>query len=117
MATNIDFVEYICEQIAGVGAVRNKKMFGEYMVYVNDKPILLVCDNTVFVKKLESVAEILADAEVGEPYKGAKEHYILDVDNRELCCQVVKILELITKFTKPRKKIVEKNAKNKEGEK
>ncbi|MGN0560765.1 MAG: hypothetical protein ACI4K8_06895 [Candidatus Fimenecus sp.] len=25
-------------------------MFGEYMVYVNDKPILMVCDNTVFVK-------------------------------------------------------------------
>jgi DNA helicase-2/ATP-dependent DNA helicase PcrA len=36
-----------------VGAVRYKKMFGEYMVYVNEKPILLVCDNTVFVKILD----------------------------------------------------------------
>jgi len=50
MATTVDFIEYVCGQIEGAGAVRYKKMFGEYMVYVNDKPILLVCDNTVYVK-------------------------------------------------------------------
>jgi len=46
MATTVDFIEYVCGQIDGVGAVRYKKMFGEYMAYVNDKPVLLVCDNT-----------------------------------------------------------------------
>ena len=40
MSTSLDFVEYICEQIAGVGQIRYRKMFGEYMVYVNNKPIL-----------------------------------------------------------------------------
>jgi len=52
MATTVDYIEFVCEQLAGVGAVRYHKMFGEYMVYVNDKPLLLVCDNTVFVKIL-----------------------------------------------------------------
>ncbi|HWQ72874.1 MAG TPA: hypothetical protein VN370_11205 [Desulfitobacteriaceae bacterium] len=37
-----DFIEYVCEQISGTDAVRYKKMFDEFMVYVNDKPILLV---------------------------------------------------------------------------
>ena len=38
MATSEDFINYICEQISGVGEIRYKKMFGEYLVYVNEKP-------------------------------------------------------------------------------
>ena len=29
----------------------------------------------------------MKDAETGCPYKGAKEHYILDIDNSEFYCQ------------------------------
>ena len=53
MATTQEYIEYVCEQIEEFENVRYRKMFGEYMIYVNEKPILLVCDNTVFVKKLE----------------------------------------------------------------
>lgn len=81
MATSEDFIEFVCEQIRGDYSVRFKKMFGEYMVYVNDKPIFLVCDNCVYVKKLPEVEEILAGSECGVPYNGAKEHYILDIEN------------------------------------
>ena len=104
MATSPDFIEYVCEQIRGAGAVRNRKMFGEYMVYVNDKPILLVCDDTVYVKMLDAVAEEMSDADTGHPYDGAKEHYILDIDNRELSLRVIEILEPITKVPTPKKK-------------
>ena len=51
MATTHEFINYVCEQLNGVGSVTYKKMFGEYMVYVNSKPILTVCDNTVYIKK------------------------------------------------------------------
>ena len=50
MATTKDYIEYACERLHGAGGLRYRKMFGEYMVYVNDKPVLLVCDNTVFIK-------------------------------------------------------------------
>lgn len=50
MATSQEYIEFVCEQLVGIENVRYKKMFGEYMVYVNDKPVLLVCDNTVYVK-------------------------------------------------------------------
>jgi hypothetical protein len=63
-------------------------MFGEYMVYVNDKPILLVCDNTVYVKKLDCLAEIMPGAETGFPYSGAKEHYLLDIEDPDLSGEV-----------------------------
>ena len=32
MATSAEYIEFVCGQIAGVGAVRYRKMFGEYMV-------------------------------------------------------------------------------------
>jgi TfoX/Sxy family transcriptional regulator of competence genes len=106
MATNQDFVEYVCEQIASSGAVRYRKMFGEYMVYVDDKPLLLICDNTVFVKMKPEVASLLDNGLTAFPYTGAKEHYILDIDNVELSLEVIRILLPITPLPKPRKKKV-----------
>ena len=104
MATTVDFIEYVCAQIEGVGVVRYKKMFGEYMVYVNDKPLLLVCENTVYVKILPFLDELMRDADKGCPYKGANEHYILDIDDKELACAVIVALEPVIPVPKPRKK-------------
>ena len=104
MATTLEFIEYAASQVKDCGAVRYRKMFGEYMIYVNDKPILLVCDNTVYVKKLQCVDDLLAEAENGFPYEGAKEHYILDVDDIELTRAVVTALEAVTPVPKPKKK-------------
>jgi TfoX/Sxy family transcriptional regulator of competence genes len=103
MATSQEYVEFICDQIRGTGIVRYRKMFGEYMVYVNDKPLLLVCDNQVFVKPLEAVQEALKDTEKSCPYKGAKEHYVLDIDDQEKSREVVRILERVTPLPKPKK--------------
>ena len=90
--------------INGVGNVRYKKMFGEYMVYVNDKPVLLVCDDTVFVKQLDIIADDMANASKGLPYEGTKEHYILDIDDADLAIKVVEKLEKVTPLPKSRKK-------------
>jgi len=104
MATSEDYIEFVCEQLAGAGAVHSRKMFGEYMVYVNGKPLLLVCDNIVFVKILPELAEVLSGAQTALPYEGGKLHYILDMDNRELVQTVVGILEPITPLPKPKKR-------------
>lgn len=104
MATTEDFIEYVCKQIEQTGAVRYRKMFGEYMVYVNDKPVLTVCDNTVYVKMLPEVQDLLNTAGIGKPYESAKEHYILDIDNQPLSAQVVARLEAVIPVPKPRKR-------------
>lgn len=104
MATTNEYIEYVCDQIKGVGEIRYKKMFGEYMVYVNDKPVIIVCDNTAFVKELDCIKEIMESAEKGYPYKGAKEHYVLDIDNSEVCKAVVTEIEKVTPIPKPKKK-------------
>ena len=104
MATSVEYTEFVCRQLAGAGAVRYRKMFGEYMVYVNDKPILLGCDNTVYVKKLPQLAARMRGAACGVPYEGAKEHYILDIDDAPFARETAALLETLTPLPKPRKK-------------
>ena len=103
MATSVDYIEFVMEQITGVGDIRYKKMFGEYMVYVNDKPVLLVCDNNVYVKQLDCIKDELVNAEVGCPYAGAKEHYILDIEDSKLVRAIVIELEKVTSVPKTRR--------------
>ncbi len=103
MATTNEYIEYVCEQIQGVGEIRYQKMFGEYMVYVNQKPVIIVCDNVPFVKMLDCIKEKMQDAETGYPYKGAKEHYVLDIDNSEFCKDVVCEIEKVTPIPKKKK--------------
>lgn len=104
MATSNEYIEYVCEQINGVGEIRYKKMFGEFMVYVNDKPVMIVCDNVPFIKKLDCIEEMMKNAETGCPYKGAKEHYILDIDNSDFCKSVIIEVEKVTPIPKSKKK-------------
>lgn len=74
------------------------------MVYANNKPVLTVCENIVFVKKLDVIEDMMKNAECGFPYKGAKEHYILDIDQRDFCREVVQKAEKVTSLPKPKKK-------------
>lgn len=102
MATDPEYIEFVCDQLKTPLPVTYKKMFGEYMVYVDGKPALTVCDNTVFVKKLPELAEIMASADSGYPYDGAKEHYILDVENEDLTDKVINVL--VSAVPKPTKR-------------
>ena len=103
MATNLEYIEFVCEQIRMTGNIRYRKMFGEYMLYLNDKPLFLVCDNTVYVKMFDELEKLMENASKGYPYQGAKLQYILDIDDRELCLSVVDTIEPLLKYPKPKK--------------
>ena len=83
MASTPEFVRYVCEQIAGAGAVRYRKMFGEYLIYVDERPAVLVIENTAYVKCLP-VLEDLA-LETGHPFPDGPAYYVLDIDKAEQC--------------------------------
>lgn len=73
------------------------------MVYLEDKPVLLVCDKTAYVKKLPQVSDLLSTAPCGFPYEGAKEHYVLDIENRELLDQLMPTLKAVVPLPKKKK--------------
>ena len=107
MASSTDFVNYICEQLEGLGAVRSRKMFGEYMVYLNDKPVIIVCDDRAMVKTLPCLEGLLQDRPAEPPYQGAKDHYLLDPDDRDTLREAARLAEEATPLPKkktPKKK-------------
>lgn len=90
MASDLSYLEYLMERLSAFSDRYYRKMFGEYMIYLNNLPIILVCDNTAYVKKLPRLVEMLDD--VGYPYQGAKEHYILDFDDEQKLQTILTIL-------------------------
>lgn len=78
MASTVEFVEYVCEQIGGAGNITYKKMFGEYGVYCNQKIIGLICNNQFFVKKTKVGETLLTSPEEASPYTNAKPHFVID---------------------------------------
>lgn len=105
MATNLSTVQFLAEQIQPAGLITYKKMFGEYLIYCNGKPVFLICDDTLFIKILPETEKLLRDKNTGYPYDGAKEHYVVeDADDAEYLTSLAVALEKITPLPKPRKR-------------
>ena len=104
MASSPEFVNYICEQLDGLGAVRSRKMFGDYMVYLNDKPVLIICDGRAMVKPRPCLSGLLAGRPTQPPYEGAKDHYLLDPDDRDTLREAARLAEEVTPLPKKRTK-------------
>lgn len=58
----------------------------------------------VYVKKMDCILEFMRDVSLGYPYKGAKEHYILDIDDGEFSKNVVQKVEKVTPLPKKKEK-------------
>lgn len=92
MACTTDYIDFVCSQIEGVGVIRTRKMFGDWCIYIDEKPVILACDNICYVKMLPEIADLMTDACTGFPYDGAKEHYILDIEHRNEAISVIGVL-------------------------
>ena len=53
MASKIEFVEYVADQLRDAGTITYKKMFGEYGLYCDGKIFAVVCKDQLFVKITE----------------------------------------------------------------
>lgn len=106
MASDLAFVQHVCDQLRDVGAVSYKKMFGEYGLYVGSKMVALVCDNQLFLKPTEAGRELLGSPFEGSPYPGAKPHFVLNehLENRELLATVFRVTEAALPVPKRKKR-------------
>lgn len=103
MACTEAFISYVSEMATQVGVVRSRKMFGDWMIYIDEKPAILACNNLAYIKMLPEIASLMAGAETGCPYPGAKLHYILDTDHRPEAVKVLKVLVPLLPYPKKRK--------------
>jgi TfoX/Sxy family transcriptional regulator of competence genes len=107
MATQQATVDDLLDRLAGAGPVTARKMFGEYCVYLNGKPVALVCDDTLYFKPTAAGRELMPDAAEGPPYPGAKPHLILRAEewaDHKALCRLVRATFAGLPKPKPRKK-------------
>ena len=92
MASDIGFVEYVCEQIRGAGQVSHRRMFGEFAVYCDGKVVALVCDNQFFLKPTDAGKALLDRVKEAPPYPGAKPYYLVDaqLDDADAVAAIVR---------------------------
>ncbi len=93
MASSLEYVQFVADQLHEAGEIVYKKMFGEYGLYCNGKFFAVVCDNRFLVKITEAGKALLPDYKTELPYEGGKPMlFIEDLDNQDL----LKELALVT---------------------
>lgn len=113
MASSKDFMDFVYDQVASASDdISYRKMFGDYMLFCNQRPVLLICDDTVYVKQLPETTNLFNQygitPDAGIPFNGARPHYILDIENSDLSIDMVRLLAQILPIPKKKKR---KNAK------
>lgn len=105
MASDLEFVEYVCDQMRDAGRVRFRKMFGEFVVYCNDKVVTLVCDDRLFVKPTPGGRAFIGEPVESPPYSGAKPHFLIEdgIDDREWLTQLIRMTERELPAPSPKK--------------
>lgn len=91
MASNLDFVNYVMEQLGYSKQITFKKMFGEYAVYCEGKVVALICDNQLFVKVTHAGIELAKALKQAPPYPGAKPHFLVEekLEDRNWLTQLI----------------------------
>jgi TfoX/Sxy family transcriptional regulator of competence genes len=105
MASDLEFVEYLCDQMRDAGCVRHRKMFGEFAVYCDDKVVALVCDDRLFVKPTPGGRAFIGEPVESPPYPGARPHFLVEagIDDREWLTQLIRTTERGLPAPRPKK--------------
>jgi DNA transformation protein and related proteins len=91
MASDREFVKFVCEQLGGAGPISSRRMFGEAAVYFEDKVIGLICDNQLFIKATEPGRVKIGVATEAPPFPGASNWFLMaDLDDPEFLAELVR---------------------------
>lgn len=106
MASDINFINYIVEQMENAGSIRFRKMFGEYAIYCNEKVVALVCDNKLFVKPTNAGRDFIGEVVEAPAYKGAKPSFLIEekLDDKEWLSELIRLTQNELPKPKPKKK-------------
>ena len=106
MASHPDFVDYVAEQLRSAGAIRSRKMFGEYGLYCDGIFFAVICGDQLFVKVTPEGEAAFPRLPKAPPYEGANDYiWVEDVDDRDTMTALTRLtcLELLSQLKKRRK--------------
>ena len=104
MASTLEFVTYVTDQLAMAGTITAKRMFGEFGLYCDQVFFALVCDDQLFIKITPQAEVLIPDCPKAPPYPGAKDCFLIeDLDNREKLAEIVRVTCASLPKPKPKK--------------
>ena len=106
MSSDLEFVEFVADQIQNAGAVSYRKMFGEYALYCEGKVVALICDNQLFVKPTRAGKSFIGEPVEAPPYPGARPFFLIEeqVEDGEWLSALLRLTEKELPPPKPKKK-------------
>ncbi len=113
MGTSATTIAHIVDTLSVLG-LRQTKMFGEYALYLDDKVVALVCNDTLFIKPTPGALALLPAAEMGPAYPSGKDWIIASeaLDDPDTCAQVLRVVASELPMPKPKKPKKPKTAKS-----
>ena len=114
MASSREFVDYVCDRLASAGHIRARKMFGEYCLYYDEKPVAFICDDELFVKPTDEGRAYIGEPEEAPAYPGSKMYYRVSGDrweDRDWLSGLIDTTAAALPKPKPKKPKVSKPAK------
>lgn len=111
MASDLDFVKFIADQIFDECEISFRKMFGEYALYSKGKVVALICDNQLFIKPTNAGKEYMGEFIEAPAYPGAKPSLLIQdqIENAEWLSKLILITE--KELPKPKLKVISKSKK------
>jgi len=106
MGSDLNFVEYVVDQLDEDCAATHKHMFGEFGLYSDKKLFGLICDNRLFVKPTEGGRAFIGEVVEAPPYPGAKPSFLIEdqIEDAEWLSELVRITTRELPPPKPRKR-------------
>jgi TfoX/Sxy family transcriptional regulator of competence genes len=106
MASDLEYVEFVTDQINAECEMSFRKMFGEYALYSKGKVVALICDNQLFVKPTDAGKEYIGQFVEAPAYQGAKPSLLIGekIEDRQWLSELILITEKALPKPKPKVK-------------
>ncbi|WP_026139491.1 TfoX/Sxy family protein [Leucobacter salsicius] len=117
MSTRADTMEFLTDQLSALPGIRTRKMFGEYCLYYDEKPVAFICDDELFVKPTEPGREYLGTPDEAPAYPGSKMYFRVSGDrweDREWLAALIDLTAAALPAPKPKTPKKSKTPKNSE---
>ncbi len=105
MASDLNFVQFVVDQIETANKISYRKMFGEYTLYSNGKVVALICDNQLFVKQTSAGRSFIGNVIESPAYPGAKPSFLVEdqIEDRDWISTLIELTEQELPNPKPQK--------------
>lgn len=95
MGSDLDFVQFVADQIDERCGISYRKMFGEYALYSQGKVVALICDNQLFVKPTDAGRSFIGEVTEAPPYPGARLAFLIEdeIEDGEWLSRLISLTE------------------------